>query len=234
MAARSKNVRPGRVSGSLERTAATPDHTPPDAAGGHVHELFHDLRQPVAAIGALVAAAETIEGIPGEVHHRLQQIREESRRISALIRQAQSESLEPEPLDAGALTIRLGESFEASTGGTIQIVADADATVVADATALTRALGNLIDNALRAAGSTGNVLVTVHKSDAWVHFDVHDSGPGFGAAPPGASGIGLKVVEWFATTHEGMFGVERSHLGGTLVRLSLPAPQRRLTGDPKR
>jgi len=212
VAARSRNVQPG----GLE---AKPDD--------HVRELFHDLRQPVAAISALVAAAETIEGLPEEVHRRLDQIRDESRRISALIRQAQSDSLEPEPLDAGALTIRLGESFEASTGSSIQIVADAEATVVADATALTRALGNLIDNALRAAGPKGSVLVTVHTSDGWVRFDVHDSGPGFGAAPPGASGLGLKVVEWFAATHDGMLTVERSHLGGTLVRLSLPAPSRR-------
>ena len=215
MAARSRNVQPEGLEGKAE---------------GHVRELFHDLRQPVAAISALVAAAETIDGIPDEVHHRLVQIREESRRISALIRQAQSESLEPEPVDAGALTIRLGESFEASTGSSIQIVADADATVVADATALTRALGNLIDNALRAAGPAGSVLVTVRKHEGWVRFDVHDSGPGFGAAPAGASGIGLKVVEWFAATHDGMLAVEPSHLGGTLARLSLPAPQRRYGG----
>lgn len=216
MAARSRNVQPDGLEGK---------------PAGHVQEFFHDLRQPVAAISALVAAAETIDGIPDEVFHRLEQIREESRRISALIRQAQSESLEPEPLDAGALTIRLGESFEATTGSSIQIVSDADATVVADATALTRALGNLIENALRAAGDGGHVLVTVHKREEWVRFDVHDSGPGFGAGPRGESGLGLKVVAWFAATHDGMLTVERSHLGGTLVRLSLPAPQRRTKGQ---
>jgi signal transduction histidine kinase len=197
-----------------------------EAPPNDVYDLFHDLRQPVAAIGALVAAAETIEGIPDEVNRRLEQIREESRRISALIRQAQAESMEPEPLDAGALTIRLGESFEASTGSTIQIVADADATVVADGTALTRALGNLIDNAMRAAGPAGNVLVTVQARGAWVQFDVHDSGPGFGEGPKGTLGLGLKVVEWFAAMHEGTMTVDRSHLGGTLVRLRLPAPDR--------
>ena len=196
------------------------------SAPEQVNELFHDLRQPVAAISALVAAAETIPGIPDEVHRRLSQIREESRRISALIRQVQAGSLAPEPLDAGALTIRLGESFEATAGGKIQIVADADATIVADETGLRRAMANLLENALRAAGPTGNVLVTVQKRGSWVCFDVHDSGPGFGAGPKGSAGLGLQIVEWFASMHGGEVSIERSHLGGTLARLSLPAPGR--------
>jgi len=190
-----------------------------------IHELVHDLRQPVAAISALVAAAETVEGIPDEVLGRLNQIQEESRRISGFIRQSLEGSLAPVPLDAGALAVGVADMIETAGGGSIQIVADANATVVADESALRRTLANLLDNAVRAAGDDGAVLVTVHSRGPWVSFDVHDSGPGFGAGPPGSSGLGLQIAERFATMLGGEITMLRSHLGGTLARLLLPAPE---------
>jgi signal transduction histidine kinase len=189
-----------------------------------IYELVHDLRQPVAAIAALVAAAETVFGIPDEVLRRLHQIQEESRRISGYIRQSLEGSLAPEPLDAGELAVQVVDTIKTAGGGSIQIVADANATIVADESAIRRALANLLDNAVRAAGAEGSVLVTVQTRGASVCFDVHDSGPGFGSGPKGMSGLGLQIAGKLAAMHGGEIIMSRSHLGGTQARLLLPAP----------
>lgn len=189
-----------------------------------VFELVHDLRQPIAAISALVAAAETVDGIPDEVLRRLHQIHEESRRISSYIRQSLEGTLAPKPLDAGELALSVADTIEFAGAGTVKIVADPDAIVVADDAALSRVLANLLDNALRAAGHDGTVLVTVQNRGGWVCFDVHDSGPGFGAGPHGSYGLGLQIAERLASIHGGEITMLRSHLGGTLARLQLPAP----------
>jgi signal transduction histidine kinase len=203
------------------RPANTQDTPFPEQS---IHELVHDLRQPVAAISALVEAAETVSGIPDEVLHRLHQIQEESRRISSFIRQSMAGSLAPEPLDAGELAVQVVDTIQTAGGGSIQIVSDANATIVADESAIRRVLANLLDNAVRAAGPDGNVLVTVQTRKTWVCFDVHDSGPGFGFGPKGESGLGLQIAGRLAGMHGGEITMLRSHLGGTLARFMLPAP----------
>jgi signal transduction histidine kinase len=207
------------------------DFPRPDLGHGDTHvpdrfvfELVHDLRQPVAAISALVMAAETVDGIPQEVLHRLHQIQEESRRISSYIRQSLEGAIAPKPLDAGELALGVADTIEIAGAGTVKIVADPDAVVVADEAALRRVLANLLDNALRAAGPEGTVLVGVQNRGPWVCFDVHDSGPGFGEGPRGSYGLGLQIAERLASVHGGEITMLRSHLGGTLARLQLPAP----------
>ena len=185
---------------------------------------MHDLRQPIAAITALVAAAETVQGIPDEVMRRLHQIQEESRRISAYIRQSLEGTMAPRPIDAGELALGVADTIRVAGAGTVKIVADPDAIVVADESALRRVLANLLDNALRAAGPDGTVLVSVQNKGPWVCFDVHDSGPGFGGGPPGSYGLGLQIADRLAVAHGGEITMLQSHLGGTLARLQLPAP----------
>ena len=207
------------------------DRPRPEAGNGvdsfpdrSVYELVHDLRQPVAAIAALVAAAETVDGIPDEVLHRLKQIQEESRRISGYIRQSLEGALAPKPIDAGELALGVADTIQIAGLGTVKIVADPEAVVVADESALRRVLANLLDNALRAAGPEGTVLVSVQIRGPWVCFDVHDSGPGFGAGPHGSFGLGLQIAERLVGILGGVITMLRSHLGGTLARVQLPTP----------
>ena len=188
-----------------------------------VQEVCHDLRQPAAAILALVAAAEAHPGLPDEIRRRLEQIGSEARHISTIVGQAAGDGMTFRPLDAGDCAAKVVESVRASTPGTITVVAEAGTTVVADASVLRRALGNLLDNAIRAAGPTGTVLVTVGTFGRWVQFDVSDSGPGFGSGPVGIAGLGLGIVEWLAGSHGGDLSLLESPLGGTLARLRIPA-----------
>jgi len=191
-----------------------------------IRELQHDIRQPIAAISALVAAAAVVPDISEEVHRRLSQINDEAVRISALVQQALTGSTATGPLDVGDVAGSVAESFATSTGSTVQVVADADAMLVVDETGLRRAIANLIDNAIRAAGRGGSVLVTVQTKRGRVRIDVHDSGPGFGSGPQGVAGLGLVIVQRFASSNDGEVTFGHSHLGGTVARLEFPAPAR--------
>jgi signal transduction histidine kinase len=108
--------------------------------------------------------------------------------------------------------------------------------VVADRLALERALGNMLDNALR--HGQGDVLVAAAAREGQVELHVLDQGPGFpevfvahaferftradAARSRGGSGLGLAVVQSVAAAHGGSTGAARRPDGGADVWLSLP------------
>jgi two-component system osmolarity sensor histidine kinase EnvZ len=102
--------------------------------------------------------------------------------------------------------------------------------------AVRRALGNLIDNALRYAGEP--VEVELKNSPGEVVIEVRDRGPGIPSGeaerlkrpftrldaarggPPG-SGLGLAIVERVARAHGGRLQLAPRDGGGLVARLRL-------------
>jgi signal transduction histidine kinase len=104
----------------------------------------------------------------------------------------------------------------------------APCTISTNAMDFRRALANLLDNAVRAAGPDGSVSVVVQSDSRQIRLSVRDSGPGFGAID-GGSGIGLGVVERYARRHGGVIEVGQSPSGGASVSIVLPSKLRRTT-----
>ncbi len=116
------------------------------------------------------------------------------------------------------------------------------AVALADPEQLTGIVGNLLDNAVRAAGPTGAVEVRVHRLDEWACVDVVDSGPGVPDADRerifqrlvrldpdrgdtgGGSGLGLAIARGYARAHGGDVRCLEPPVGsGAFFRLALPA-----------
>jgi signal transduction histidine kinase len=115
-----------------------------------------------------------------------------------------------------------------------------DAGLRGDATLLSRALGNLLENAQHHAG--GVIALTLLSTDTDVRFEVSDAGPGLGAealahgfdpffrgaqdgqpSSRGALGLGLSLVRRIARAHGGDASIEnRPNGGGAIATLSLP------------
>jgi signal transduction histidine kinase len=113
-------------------------------------------------------------------------------------------------------------------------VAPAPVTVRGDADALTRALGNLVENALVHGPANESVTVEVQELAGRAHVSVTDRGRGLSPdqaehaferfwrapatdAPPG-SGLGLAIVRATAERHGG-----RVSVAGATFTLDLPA-----------
>jgi signal transduction histidine kinase len=109
-----------------------------------------------------------------------------------------------------------------------------DSTVSADPTLLQRAVGNLLDNALRHGRMPGrHAVVAVSVADGRV--TVADQGPGlrgplkttpFNQAGSGTTGLGLSIVRWIATAHGGSLHVHNAPGGGAVFELTLRTNQR--------
>jgi len=165
-----------------------------------LRETFHDLRQPVANMMALAAAALTEEDLPAAAQHRLKQITEQAEWLSDMIHDCLTTQQREEPYEIGKprrdladMARVVGEVIEAECltwPGDIKLVApDGPVWCMVDPVLLRRAVSNVLDNAARAAGPTGTVFVEIQRYDDGVMLAVEDNGPGFGEIPSGA-GLG--------------------------------------------
>jgi two-component system, OmpR family, sensor kinase len=114
----------------------------------------------------------------------------------------------------------------------------------ADAAKVSSILRNVIDNAMRAAGSQGKVHVVVREQDQYAIAEFWDSGPG---APPsererilerlvrldhgragdaGGSGLGLAIARGYARAQGGDLPCEQPRGSGAMFRLILPLEPR--------
>ncbi|WP_239028675.1 sensor histidine kinase [Pseudonocardia acidicola] len=118
-------------------------------------------------------------------------------------------------------------------------------TLIGDATALERAVLNLLDNAAKWSPPGATVRVQMIQLDEWtVVIEVADAGPGIaeedlprvfdrfyradGARTMPGSGLGLAIVKQVAGRHGGAVWAGRAPEGGALLALRLPG--RRPTG----
>jgi signal transduction histidine kinase len=198
-------------------------------------DTAHDLRTPVAALRAL---AETALQQPAQRTELLPRTVELARRMGSIIDgvlmrarlAAGVETLAIEPLWLDQLVSTVVE--ETVADGAEITVTTAPTKVRADADLVRRAIGNLLDNALRHGRVPGQPAV-VHITVAGGRVTVADHGPGIDAAMAeesferfqssgGSSGLGLSIVRWVAQAHGGTLRVYNAEVGGAIFELELP------------
>jgi signal transduction histidine kinase len=199
-------------------------------------QLRHDIRHELATIMVLASLLEGAPDVGPDSRRRVRQILGEARWLDDLQRAYDATCSDGEgPVRAVANVIRLDlvakevvDAIRLSTPTTIGFTASA-AWVYADRLALWRALRNMVDNAVRAAGPNGRVEVAVERAAGWAVAEVADNGPGFGAAPAGTDSLGLEIVRRVAADWNGHLEISRSSIGGCRVRLRVGAAS---PGDP--
>ncbi|MBC2670181.1 sensor histidine kinase [Novosphingobium piscinae] len=221
-------------------------------AGG----LAHDLRSPVARLRAAIETAQA--AVPeGAAQDALQLALSDAEVLEAMLAAAlelarlESGAMADRraPLEVRALVLDLAELYEplAEQTGVELVASGVPATVLGDRELLSRALANLIDNALKYGG--GRIMVRTVPAEEAVVIEVEDDGRGIPAADreralerftrldnartrPGA-GLGLATVAAIARLHGGSFSLGSGdggrvgdagggQAGGLVARLRLP------------
>jgi signal transduction histidine kinase len=188
-----------------------------------VREAAHDLRQPVAAILALVSAATAAAQTPDQLRQRLGQIAEQATWISKIIRDLLQADDGTEAVDLPALVRDAVAAERLTYPGLIELRQPDGPPRYAMGTRvrLRRALANVLANATRAAGPNGRVELAERLGEGVETLEIIDNGPGFGSVAPGY-GIGLRVTRQMLAECGGWMESERLPSGHTVVRLFLP------------
>jgi signal transduction histidine kinase len=212
--------------------------------------VSHDLRTPLAGLQAMAEALQ--DGIatdPARYHRR---IHAEATRLSAMVEdlfelsriQSGTLSLAVDPVEAGDLvsdTVASMEPLAHARGVQLAGQAAGSPLIQADARELSRALANLVTNAIRHTPENGRVVVAATAEAGGVLMTVSDSCGGIpeadlplvfdtawrgsAARTPGAdggAGLGLAIVRGIAEAHQGQVSVVNTG-AGCRFEIRLPA-----------
>lgn len=187
--------------------------------------LLHDLAHEVTTLSYLVEAVRGDTTLPADSGYRLELLSLEMSRMRDIIRHglAGDGADDATQVDVRELAAQLTNLAQVAYQADVTLLPGPAAVVTISPVVLWRVLSNVVENAARAAGRTGNVTVAIRQAGTTV-IDVTDDGPGFGAGPPGSASLGLEVVTALLESCGGALAVQAPPQGGTSVLVALPAP----------
>ena len=210
-----------------------------------IARVSHELRTPITIISGfletLIAHDRDLE--TDQRVHMLERSRTASARLGDLIEELlilsriEGGVLTPQPEELQGNTVLEGARLAASEPDQVIVASSEDHRIIADRALLTRALGLVIDNAVKYGGVAE--LSARTEGARWI-VEVRDRGPGFpddvrdtafemftrsqsNASVPGL-GVGLAIARTLVEILDGTIEIDLHHAGpGALVRISIPA-----------
>jgi two-component system, OmpR family, heavy metal sensor histidine kinase CusS len=214
-------------------------------------DIAHELRTPISNLRGEADVALRYERTPAEYREVLASSLEEYARLAHLIDNllflARAEDpktmIRRERLDLHFELESIGDFYLAAAeevGVSLRVRVDRDLWASVDRALFQRAVGNLVQNAIRYTGSNGSVLLDATREEGSVLVRVQDTGPGI---PPehlkhlfdrfyrvdvarsksnGGSGLGLAIAKSISTLHGGTLEIHSVVGEGTRATLVLP------------
>ena len=206
-----------------------------------VADASHELRTPVTSLRTNIEILQRSDDLAPAERTRLiadvvEQLEELSALVGDLIELARDDQ-QVEPLEEVRLDILVAEAIEWAKlhSPNVRFDVDLEETVISGVPSrIGRAVNNLLDNAVKFAGTDAPIEVRLHDGE----LAIRDHGPGIdpddlphifdrffrgsrSRALPG-SGLGLAIVRQVAERHAGSVSAGPAPGGGTIVRLRVP------------
>jgi two-component system heavy metal sensor histidine kinase CusS len=211
-------------------------------------DLAHELRTPIANMLGEAQVALTRDRSAIEYREIIESTVAECERLSRIVDNllfvarvdAAREPIARKRFDARAAAEKIADFYQtAADDHHVTITCSGDGQIYADPDLFERAVGNLIDNALRFTAKHGSINVEVAKHNSDFEVAVHDNGSGISAEhlphvfdrfyraessrTSDGAGLGLALVKSIVELHGGSATIG-SELGrGTTVTLKFPA-----------
>lgn len=206
--------------------------------------VSHDLRTPLTALQAAVEALE--DGVVTDTPRYLQAMQVDLAVLRRLVDdvfllarlEAGDLPHDPTTVDVAELAdeaIEIMGPVAAQRGVGLRLEASGSALVEGGSHELGRAIRNMVDNALRYAPASTDVVIIVNRQNGDVALTVVDEGPGFpedfveaafdrfskadASRSEGGAGLGLAITKAVVDAHHGRVWIERGDGGRVAVRL---------------
>jgi two-component system, OmpR family, heavy metal sensor histidine kinase CusS len=210
-------------------------------------DLAHELRTPVANIMGEAQVALTRERTPSEYREVIESTIAECERLSGIVDNllfvarvdAARESIERKLIDARAAVEKIATFYRMiAEDRNVAIHCSGEGEIYADPALFERALGNLVDNALRFTPEGGTIQISIIVKAAHSEVIVSDNGCGItpehlprvfdrfyrvdSSRSSDGAGLGLALVKSIVDLHGGSAKIESEVNRGTAVTLAFP------------
>lgn len=212
-------------------------------------DISHELRGPLSRISvALPMAAQAPSPYLAQIERNVQSMDQLIGELLALARGRSTTALAKQAVDLSAIAQELLSERELLLGQRRQVCQTRweSAPVAGEASLLKRAMGNLLDNAIKYTPAGGELLIKTGMEGTEAVFRVRDNGPGIPAGElphlfepfyrpdtsrtreTGGTGLGLSIARAIAERHGGNALLSSVEGEGTTAELRLPAAPRPL------
>jgi two-component system heavy metal sensor histidine kinase CusS len=214
-------------------------------------DLAHELRTPIANMLGEAQVALTRERTAAEYRETIESTVAECERLSRIVdnllfvarADAAREPIARKQFDARAAVEKIAAFYQTvADDHHVTISCSGDGQVYSDPDLFERAVGNLLDNALRFTPAHGSIHIAVSKQDTDFEVTVNDNGSGIAAEHlprvfdrfyraessrgSDGAGLGLALVKSILDLHGGSTMIQSQIGHGTTVKLIFPFPQK--------
>jgi len=214
-------------------------------------DLAHELRTPIANMIGEAQVALTRDRTAAEYRETIESTVGECERLSRIVDNllfvarvdAAREPIARKRFDARAAVEKIAAFYQTvAEDHHVTVRCSGDGQIYADPDLFERALGNLLDNALRFTPGNGSIHIALSKHNTDFEVAVSDNGCGIAAEhlprvfdrfyraessrSSDGAGLGLALVKSIVDLHGGSAIIESNVGRGTTVKLIFPLPQK--------
>ena len=212
-------------------------------------DLAHELRTPIANILGEAQVALTLDRTAAEYRETIESSVAECERLSRIVDNllfvarvdAAREPIARKQFDARAAVEKIAAFYQTlAEDRHVTISCSGDGQIYADPDLFERAVGNLLDNALRFTPENGSIHIALSKHNSALEVAVSDTGSGIASEHlprvfdrfyraessrgSDGAGLGLALVKSIVDLHGGSAMIESKVGRGTTVKLTFPVP----------